>query len=68
VKNNTDYKKKSLEKTYEKLLKERNSNGETGNRTLKSTKEIIESIGMIRDLISANSTLREKIETLKAHV
>lgn len=47
-------------------MKERNSN--TANRTLKSTKEIIESIGMIRDLISANSTLREKIESMKEQV
>lgn len=46
-----------MEKTYEKLLKERNANPPI-NRTLKSTKEIIESIAMIRDLISANSSLR----------
>jgi len=38
-------------------MKERNNNNVAG-RTLKSTKEIIESIAMIRDLISANSTLR----------
>ena len=31
--------KQGLEKTYEKLMKERNQN--IGNRTLKSTKEII---------------------------
>lgn len=56
-----------MEKTYEKILKERNPATAT-NRTLKSTKEIIESIAMIRDLISANSALREKIETLKDHI
>jgi hypothetical protein len=44
------------EKVYEKLMKERNLNAPP--KTLKSTKEIIESIAMIRDLISANSTLR----------
>ena len=55
-----------MERTYQKLLKERNQN--SNNRTLKSTKEIIDSIAMIRDLISANSTLRQKIEGLKEQV
>lgn len=62
-----DIKLTPLEKTYEKILKERNP-ASTTNRTLKSTKEIIESIAMIRDLISANSVLREKIESLKDHI
>ena len=61
-----------MEKTYEKLLKERNSSnnssGGGGGRTLKSTKEIIESIAMIRDLISANSSLRDKMEFMKEQV
>ena len=42
-------------------MKEKQVNTGTAGKTLKSTKEIIESIAMIRDLISANSTLREKI-------
>ena len=39
-----------------------------GGKQLKSTQDIIESIAMIRDLISANGTLREKVEGLKAHI
>jgi hypothetical protein len=42
------------EKTYEHLF----GKGSGKGKTLKSAKEIIESIAMIRDLISANSTLR----------
>ena len=37
----------------------------TEKKTLKTTKDILESITMIKELINANSGLREKIETLK---
>jgi uncharacterized coiled-coil DUF342 family protein len=37
-------------------------------KTIKTTQDIIESITMIKDLISSNSYLREKVEFYKKHM
>lgn len=37
-------------------------------KAIKSTQDIIESITMIKDLITSNSLLREKVEFYKKHI
>ena len=41
---------------------------EPKNKQIKSTSDILESIAMIRDLISANGNLHEKVEVLKNQI